>query len=182
MTLIDLKVKDTGYYRCEGTIPLYGRKRFVYVSSTEKLIFITNGNYYANSMSEKEIKNDNSRTISFVTTHPNVSISLFKDGTKRDTYLEVWNSSNKNSRWSFDPRNGLTLQNPTVFDSGFYYVFAHLLFVNGKPVNITLSDRYGQITKQLIRRIFPVDRIDVIDEIEFHLVVKGNQNCDITLV
>jgi hypothetical protein len=33
MTLIDLKVKDTGYYRCEGTIPLYGRKRFVYVSS-----------------------------------------------------------------------------------------------------------------------------------------------------
>ncbi len=163
-------------------------------------------------MSEKEIKNDNSRTISFVTTHPNVSISLFKDGTKRDTYLEVfwnhnikektrktrqyetrisfsnglaykvWNSSNKNSRWSFDPRNGLTLQNPTVFDSGSYYVFAHLLFVNGKPVNITLSDRYGQITKQLIRRIFPVDRIDVIDEIEFHLVVKGNQNCDITLV
>jgi hypothetical protein len=95
---------------------------------------------------------------------------------------EVWNSSNKNARWSFDPRNGLTLKNPTASDSTFYYIFGHLPFVNGKPVNITLSDRYGQITKQLIRRIFPVDRIDVIDGIYFPFLVPGNQNCDIALV
>jgi hypothetical protein len=44
----------------------------------------------ANRMPGKETKNGHSRTISFITTHPNVSISLFKDGTKRDTYLEVF--------------------------------------------------------------------------------------------
>jgi hypothetical protein len=89
---------------------------------------------------------------------------------------KVWNSSNKNSRWSFDPRNGLTLKNPTVFDSAFYYVFGHLPFVNGKPVNITLNRRDEQITKKVIRRIFPVDRIDAIDGIKFTFVVPGNQN------
>jgi hypothetical protein len=88
---------------------------------------------------------------------------------------EVWNSSNKNSRWSFDPRKGLTLKNPTVFDSEIYYIFGHLPFINGKPVNITLSDRYEQITKKLIREIFPVDQIDAIDGIRLPFVVPGNQ-------
>jgi hypothetical protein len=33
MTLIDLKVTDTGQYRCEGSISYFGQTRFVYVSS-----------------------------------------------------------------------------------------------------------------------------------------------------
>jgi hypothetical protein len=33
MTLVNLNVEDTGYYRCKGRIPLYDQKRFVYVSS-----------------------------------------------------------------------------------------------------------------------------------------------------
>jgi hypothetical protein len=89
-----------------------------------------------------------------------------------------------NSRWSFNPRNGLTLQNPTVSDSANYYVFGHLPFVNGKPVNITHSeDEEGRgIMKEIKRRIFPVDRIDAIDGINLHLAIPGNQNCDIILV
>jgi hypothetical protein len=67
------------------------------------------------------------------------------------------------------------LRNPTVSDSDDYYVLGHLPFVNGKPVNITHSRRNGQITKNLIRRIFPVDRIDAIDGIRLPFVVPGNQ-------
>jgi hypothetical protein len=74
------------------------------------------------------------------------------------------------------------LKNPTVFDSAKYLVFGRLPFVNGKPVNITLSDRYEQITKKLISKIFPVDRIDAIDGIEFYFYVPGNKNSDITLI
>ena len=92
---------------------------------------------------------------------------------------EVWNSSNKNSRWSFDPRNGLTLQNPTVSDSANYYVFGHLPFVNGKPVNITHSNdsfKRHRIQK-IIRKIFPsVDRISAIDVILFAFDDPGNRN------
>jgi hypothetical protein len=51
---------------------------------------MTFGNFYVTLLSKDELKNDHSRTIPFITTHPNVSISLFKDGTKRDTYLEVF--------------------------------------------------------------------------------------------
>jgi hypothetical protein len=152
--------------------------------------------------------NSHNRTISFITTHPNVSISLFKFERERNTNLEVfrnhnikektrktrqyetrisfsnglaykvWNSSNKNSRWSFDPRNGLTLQNPTVSDSANYYVFGHLPFVNGKPVNITHSnDSFKRHRIQnIIRKIFPVDRIDAIDVILFAFDDPGNKN------
>jgi hypothetical protein len=107
---------------------------------------------------------------------------------------KVWNSSNTNARWSFDPRNGLTLKNPTVFDSGIYYIFAHLPFVNGKPVNISLPvkisfsrrnrlfDDDGPSMKEMIRRIFPVDRIDAIDGIDWLFIVPGNTNSDITPV
>jgi hypothetical protein len=158
----------------------------------------------ANQMLGNAVEYGHSRTISFITTHPNVSISIFKGGMEPDTYLEVfrnhdikentnklvkilsfykvWNCSNKNARWSFNPRNGLTLKNPTVFDSARYYIFGRLPFVNGKPVNITLSHRNGQITKEMIREIFPVDRIDAIDGIECYVSVEGNTNCDITLV
>jgi hypothetical protein len=38
MTLVNLKVEDTGYYSCEGSIRLAGRKRFVYVASGLLLI------------------------------------------------------------------------------------------------------------------------------------------------
>jgi hypothetical protein len=40
MTLINLKVEDTGYYKCQGSISSYGQTRFIYVSSG--LFFIRN--------------------------------------------------------------------------------------------------------------------------------------------
>jgi hypothetical protein len=99
-------------------------------------------------------------------------------------FYKVWKSSIKNSRWSFDPRNGLTLKNPTASDSGIYYIFGHLPFVNGKPVNITLIDYkvYLKKMEKIIRKIFPVDRIAAIDGLAFPFLVPGNTNCDITLV
>jgi hypothetical protein len=70
------------------------------------------------------------------------------------------------------------LKNRTVFDSAKYYVFGHFPFVNGKPANIQHNDTD---IEEMIRRIFPVDRIEAV-WITFRFLVPGNKNSDITPV
>jgi hypothetical protein len=62
-------------------------------------------------MIENELYNGNRSTISFITTHPNVSISLFKVFW-RDTYLEVFRNHNikektRNNKTQYDTNKNL---------------------------------------------------------------------------
>jgi hypothetical protein len=55
---------------------------------------MTDGNYLANTFDKNAVEYGHSRTISFITTHPNVSISLFKLEREPNTFLEVFRNHN----------------------------------------------------------------------------------------
>jgi hypothetical protein len=61
-------------------------------------------------MWENELYNDNSRTSSFITTHPNVSISIFKQGMEPNPYLEVFRNHDikkKRNKTQYDTNRNL---------------------------------------------------------------------------
>jgi hypothetical protein len=63
----------------------------------------------ANQMLGNAVEYGHSRTISFTTTHPNVSISIFKGGMEPDTYLEVFRNHDikEKTDTNFANRQGL---------------------------------------------------------------------------
>lgn len=139
--------------------------------------------------------------IPFITTHPNVSISVFRQtieigadpqnefskvllkhfkfGWQENQLLfanssvyKVFNSSAKteHSRWSYDPRKGLTLRNPTPWDSSIYYVAGYLPFANGKSVYI----KHEEKNLELLSWLFPPDELNSTDVNRVPVILAGN--------
>jgi hypothetical protein len=79
-------------------------------------------------------------------------------------------SPTENSRWSFHPRNGLTIKNATVSDSSIYYVVSYLRFVNGKRVDI----KHDKTTDEFLSWIIPPDELNYSSVMQFSLIVEGN--------
>jgi hypothetical protein len=93
------------------------------------------------------------------------------------TNRKVFNSSSghDNSRWSFDPRKGLSLKNPTVYDTAFYYFAVSMpSTVNGRRANI----QHDEENKRLFDLFhFRPDQINATGlSPRILLVVEGNSN------
>jgi hypothetical protein len=89
-------------------------------------------------------------------------------------FLKVWDSSSsfENSRWSFDPKKGLTLKDPTIFDSTYYFCVGHLPLVNGKRVSIK---HFSRKSGEFRRWLFSTNQTDATDILRAALVVEGNR-------
>jgi hypothetical protein len=85
---------------------------------------------------------------------------------------KVFNSSSRNehSRWSYDPRKGLTLKNPTPWDSSIYYVAGYLPFANGKSVYI----KHEEKNLELLSWLFPPDELNFTDVNRVPVILAGN--------
>jgi hypothetical protein len=79
-------------------------------------------------------------------------------------------SPTENSRWSFHPRNGLTIKNATVSDSSIYYVVSYLRFVNSKRVDI----KHEKTTDEFLSWIIPPDELNYSSVMQFSLIIEGN--------
>ncbi|XP_046654996.1 uncharacterized protein LOC124348757 isoform X2 [Daphnia pulicaria] len=164
MTLTNTTRDDTGFYNCSGNWEQ--EDRYVYVSSTENLSLMRNQNYIFPRFNLTATTRD-SIFIHFIITHPNVTISIFKQTREigvqpQKAFRKIFDSSSPtvNSRWSFHPRNGLAIKNPTVSDSSIYYVVSYLRFVNGKRVDI----KHDKTTKEFLSWIIPPNELNYSSE------------------
>ena len=89
-------------------------------------------------------------------------------------FEKIWDlkTPNENSRWSFDPKRGLTLKKSTILDAYSHYYFVGSMpdVVNGKRVNIKTRDEY---TEEFLNWFSQFDDVNATDVILFHLYVAG---------
>ncbi|XP_046462733.1 vascular endothelial growth factor receptor 1-like [Daphnia pulex] len=183
MILTNATNEDTGYYSCQGTSEK--SDRYIYVTSNEKRFFIDD----VDKKQFKHIKSSSSIVfvgelgksfvIPFKTTHPDLSISVFKESTDikvepKNEFIKIWDSSSpvENSKWSFNHRQGLKLEGCTIFDTTDYY------FVGSMPEKVGENRTASVAPHNEVRKFYTwnrslkqVDRIDVL--VRIRLIVPG---------
>ncbi|XP_046654208.1 vascular endothelial growth factor receptor 1-like [Daphnia pulicaria] len=168
MALTNATPIDTGFYNCERK---GAANRYVYVFSHEKLVFMDIQHNNLTVPKERE-----SIRIPLKTTHPNVSISVFRQTNELEVefqqeFFKIFDSSSvENSRFSFDSKWGLELRSPQVFDSSYYYFVGHLPSWNeNKRINI----KYDDDTEEFRSWLFPLDAINETDITRLPVIVQG---------
>ncbi|XP_045028121.1 vascular endothelial growth factor receptor 1 isoform X2 [Daphnia magna] len=135
LTLRNATTADMGSYGCtllkrswDRTI----RKQYVYVSTDRDLVFLDRNSWSINygfhlGVLILDVPQHRPGVIPCLPTHPNVTISLVhQPNIINDPEFEKKNItiSIPNSRWSFDPERGLTLNNSKLSDNGEYFCVA----------------------------------------------------------
>nr|CAH0103682.1 unnamed protein product [Daphnia galeata] len=177
-TLENTTIYDTGYYRCDCRCQTYRCRvydlRYIYIASRENLFFMDVRGQGVRKAGSKIISQPgDSIAIPLKVTHPDVRISVYRQTREigvepQNEFSKVFDSTSRieNSRWSFDPRVGLTLKNTTIFDSTYYYFVG---YVESFVVNI----KHDKEMKEFLNRILPLDKVNVPDVKKFLLVIKG---------
>ena len=184
VTLENLTIYDTGYYRCDGRCQTYRCQvydlRYIYIASRENLFFMDVGGAGVEIERFKIISQPgDSIAIPLKATHPDVRISVYRQTREigrvepQKEFSKVFDSTSQieKSRWSFDPRVGLTLKNTTIFDSTYYYFVGYV-----KNKSFVVNIKHDKEMTEFLNWILPLDKVNVTDVKKFLLVIKGNKN------
>ena len=154
--------------------------RYIYIASRENLFFMDVGGAGVEIERSKIISQPgDSIVIPLKVTHPDVRISVYRQTREigpvepQNEFSKVFDSTSEieNSTWSYDPREGLTLKNTTIFDSTYYYFVG---YIDNKSFVVNI--KHDKEMAEFLNRILPMDNVNVTDVKKILFIMKGNEN------